>query len=161
MKPAITRCSALLAAAAVMLPCALTAAAAAPPKSAPSSTARVSTDVRGPKRKAILDALRPTVERDLKQKVLFRVDKLRATNDWAFLSGAAVRPDGGPIDYRKTRYADALNSGAFDDWLCALLRRKNGRWTVTAYALGATDVTWAGWDTDYKAPRALFPYDGK
>ncbi|SRR6266480_551142 len=66
-------------------------------------------------RKAITDALRVPVERKLKQEVIFKIDHLKAQNNWAFLVGTPRRPDGGPIDYRNTAYAEAQKAGAFDD----------------------------------------------
>lgn len=113
---------------------------------------------RGAERKTILDALRPPVEKDLKQKIVFQVDTLRVLNDWAFLFGAPLRPDGQKPDFRKTQHQDAIDNGAFDNNVSALLKRRGGKWTVVVFVIGATDVAWDGWDTKYHAPRALFPY---
>lgn len=38
-------------------------------------------------RKAILDALRVPVEKQLKQPVIFKIDHLKVQNNWAFLTG--------------------------------------------------------------------------
>jgi hypothetical protein len=109
-----------------------------------------------PGRKLILDALRAPVEKDLKQKVLFRVDRLMTEQGWAFLLGVPQQAKGKPIDYRRTRYRDALNAGAFDDGICALLRRDKGRWRVVTFTIGATDVPNADWHRRYRAPASLF-----
>ncbi len=109
-------------------------------------------------RKAILDALRITIEKDLKQKVVFQVDHLRVLNGWAFYSGRPLTPAGKAIDYRKTKYRGALEDGAFDDWACGLLRKSGNKWKMVTFAIGATDVVWDGWDKQYKAPRSIFPY---
>lgn len=109
-------------------------------------------------RKVILNALRSPVEKDLKQKVVFHVDHMKVNQGWCFVSGKTMTPAGKAIDYRKTKYRDALEAGVFDDWICALLRRTGSKWKVITYSIGATDVVWDGWDKKYKAPRAIFPY---
>ena len=111
-----------------------------------------------PVRTAILNALRKPVEKELGQRVVFQVDTLRVKGEWAFMSGRPLTSKGKKIDYRKTPYRAALDSGAFDDWICALLKKNGTQWKVLRYAIGATDVVWDGWDREFKAPRAIFPY---
>jgi hypothetical protein len=107
-------------------------------------------------RKQILDALRPSVEIELKKSVVFKVDHLKVLNDWAFMRGVPQRPDGKRMDYKGTPYEEAIKEGVFDDWVCALMRKEKGRWRVVRYAIGATDVVYEGWDKEYKAPAEIF-----
>jgi hypothetical protein len=107
-------------------------------------------------RKAVLDGLRPEVERDLKQKVRFKVDLIRTSGPWAFVRGTPVRPDGRPVDYRRTRHEEARRAGAFDDWFCALLKRSGRRWKPVRVVIGATDVPYVEWPREFGAPKALF-----
>ena len=107
-------------------------------------------------RKAILDALRVPVEKELKRKVVFKVDGLKVRGAWAFMRGVPQQPGGAAMDYRGTVYEEAIREGAFDDWVCALLRRERGRWRVVAHSIGATDVVYANWPEEHGAPRALF-----
>lgn len=110
-------------------------------------------------RRAILEALRVPVRKQLKGRaVVFKVDRLAVRDGWAFMTGIPQQPNGKPIDYRGTPFQEARDAGAFDDGICALLRRdkKTGRWRVIQYVIGATDVPWDGWDRQYKAPSALF-----
>ena len=107
-------------------------------------------------RKAIMDTLRVPVERELKQKVVFKVDHLKVRSDWAFIRGVSEQPGGKAIDYRDTRYREAIEQGVFDDWFCALLRRQGGKWKVVVYSIGATDVVYEGWDKEHKAPSEIF-----
>ncbi len=109
-----------------------------------------------PERAAIMDGLREPVAAVLRQPVIFVVDTLRVGDGWAFLVGTPRAEDGGPVDYRGTKYGDAIEAGAFDDAIAALLRNNEGRWTVVDYSIGHTDVVWDTWDTEYGAPRALF-----
>ena len=109
-------------------------------------------------RKAILDALRLPVERDLKQKVVFVTDNFNVQGSWAFVSGTPQNSNGGSPDYSGTKYAEAVDSGAFDNNFFALLRKTSGKWKVTTVAIGCTDVCFADWWRRHKAPKAIFPY---
>lgn len=122
---------------------------------------RVQEQVLSPKvgsqeRTLILDTLRKPVEKELKQKVKFKVDSLKTQRDWAFMRGQPQGVDGKAIDYKVTPYREALEEGLFDDGICALLHKEAGKWKVVVYVIGATDVAWDGWDKEYKAPQAIF-----
>jgi len=123
-------------------------------RSAPYTPAKGSAE-----RKAILDALRVPVEKQLKQPVIFNVDHFQVMNGWAFLLGAPRRPDGGKVDYSGTVYERAVEGGAFDDGIVALLHLTGGKWRVVNQIIGATDVPYLDWDRKYRAPRAIFPHD--
>ena len=75
-----------------------------------------------PERKAILDALRAPIERDLKQKIVFVADNFKVQGSWAFIGGTPQGANGESPNYRGTRYYDAFESGAFDNNFFALLR---------------------------------------
>ena len=107
-------------------------------------------------RKAVLGALRSAVRQELKRPVVFRVDHLKVQHGWAFMRGVPRRPSGGPMNYQGTPYHEAIKQGVFDDWICALLQKQRGRWRVVAYAIGATDVPYAGWAQQYHAPPEIF-----
>jgi hypothetical protein len=109
-------------------------------------------------RKAIIDALRVPVEKQLKQKIVFQADNFNVQGNWAFLGGAPRSPGGGSPDYSGTVYADAREAGAFDNNIFAILRKTAGEWRVVKFAIGCTDVCYADWWRRYKAPKAIFPY---
>ncbi|MCW3835931.1 hypothetical protein ACFQ1E_07760 [Sphingomonas canadensis] len=117
--------------------------------------------VGNPLRKTLLDALRPTIQKDLGQPVKFVVDQLRAKGDWAFAIVHPQTPAGKPIDFTKTRYAEEIREGFFDgDTTIALLKREKGKWKVKAFVIGPTDVAWEPWPGEYGAPRDLLMLDG-
>jgi hypothetical protein len=122
----------------------------------PGQDAPYTPEPQSAERKAIMDALRIPIQKQLNQKVIFKIDHLKVQNGWAFLTGKPRQPGGSPIDYRGTPYQEAIDAGVFDDGVCALLRLKDGRWRVVTFTLGATDVPWVEWDKKYKAPPALF-----
>lgn len=142
------------------------ATATAPASTPPSRTARHAAGLHHPapgsaERKEILDDLRPTIERDLGQKVLFRVKTLSVQEGFAFLEVAALTPSGIPIDYSKTHYRKQMDEGVFDNTdapVIALMRYSKGAWRVATFVIAPTDVAYAGWWQKYGAPRSLFPY---
>ncbi len=106
-------------------------------------------------RKAILAALRVPVEKDLKQKIIFVVGDFKSNGNWAFIGGSPKRPDGGEPDVRGTMFEEY--GDAYDHNFFGLLRKTGGKWRVVTYAIGCTDVCWLDWDSQYKAPKAIFP----
>jgi hypothetical protein len=128
---------------------------AAPESAAPVPTAR---DVASadPVRKVLLDSLRPVVERDLGQPVIFVVDALRVQGRWAFATVHPRTPAGWAIDFRLTRHAARMEAGILDgDTIYALMRRNGPRWMVQDYVIGPTDVAYAAWPEEFGAPPGL------
>jgi hypothetical protein len=124
-----------------------------------SISAQVHTPEKGSaERKAILEALRLPVEKDLKQKIIFNVEQFNVSGNWAFLSGDPQNASGGRPNYRNTKYWEAVDAGAFDNNFFALLKKTAGKWKVVTYAIGCTDVCYVTWWQDHKAPKAIFPY---
>src|SRR5919199_6344008 len=115
-------CIALLALACVLLPD-IAGAQHCPHTPAPGSA----------ERKAVVEALRAPVEQELHQPVIFVIKALNVCDGWAFLDGTPRRPSGTPIDYKITRYRQAVAAGAFDDGIVALLRNAGGNWSVVTY----------------------------
>lgn len=111
-----------------------------------------------PERKAILDALRVPVERELRQKIVFVADNFKVQGTWAFVGGTPQNANGGEPDYRGTIYFEAKKDGIFDNNFFALLRKAGGKWRVVTRAIGCTDVCYADWWRTHKAPKAIFPY---
>jgi hypothetical protein len=109
-------------------------------------------------RKEIVDALRAPVKKELRQDVIFVINDLNVSGTWAFLGGAPQTPEGGAPDYSGTVYAEEEENGAFDNNIFALLRKTGGKWKVVKYFIGCTDVCYATWWKEYKAPKAIFPY---
>jgi len=107
-------------------------------------------------RKALMDTLRPSIEREIGKKVVFKVNKLKVQNGWAFLYADPVKPDGSPVDYHGTKFEDAVKHGMFGGGVGALFHKRSGRWRVVTYVIGPTDVAWEDWDTRYHAPSSIF-----
>ena len=107
-------------------------------------------------RKAIADALRVPVEKELKKSVVFKIDHLKVQDGWAFLRGVPQRPNGKPMDYSNTSYRRQKELGMFDDQISALLQKRGEKWVVVTYDIGATDVVYLDWAEKYKAPPAIF-----
>ena len=110
-----------------------------------------------PERAAIMDAVRKAAQKDLKQTVIFKVERLRVAGDWAYAMVSPTRPDGGKVDYSKTRFQKLIELGAFDPQGEALLfKESNGEWSLIEWEFGATDVPSAGWSSKHGAmPKSL------
>lgn len=120
---------------------------------------KVYTPERGSaERKAILDALRAPVEKELKQKVQFAINDFNVSGTWAFVSGEPQDASGNRPDYKGTEYWEQVEADMFDNNFFALLRKTGGKWRVVTHAIGCTDVCYATWWKDHKAPKVVFPY---
>lgn len=109
--------------------------------------------VGDPLRPVVLNALRPTIVADLGQPVMFVVQTLKIQGDWVFVVARPQRPDGREIDFRRTRHRDRIEEGVFDGpTLYALMQRRDQRWSVVDFAIGPTDVFYAGWPEEFGAP---------
>ncbi|MBA4132255.1 MAG: hypothetical protein C0519_12625 [Hyphomicrobium sp.] len=120
--------------------------------------ARFSTPKMGSaERKAVLDAARVPVEKDLGQDIVFQVKTLRVTPEWAFVYGTPKRPDGKAIDYSKSIYAQDVKDGSFNEGAAVLLAREAAGWRLVTYSVGFGDVVWDSWDEEFGAPAWLWP----
>ena len=100
--------------------------------------------------------MRASVERILGIKVIFVVDRMTVSGEWAFASLHPRDAAGNRIDYRRTLIAKDFDPEQDSDLAGALLRRKGAAWMVVEEAFLPTDVYWEEWETKYKLPRALF-----
>ncbi|WP_043616142.1 hypothetical protein [Ensifer sp. ZNC0028] len=105
-------------------------------------------------RAAILDAIRPAVEAEMRGPVEFVVTTMRAGPNWAFMQVEPQRPGGGSIDLLQTGLRDEAD---MMDGLTvfALVSFQNGRWNLVDHVVGPTDVAYAGWPLRYGVPAAL------
>lgn len=101
-------------------------------------------------RKAIMDALRIPVKRELKKPVIFGDVRLRVLGNWALVDSATpLNPDSSEFNYRgsTSNYAKCLNHGGDDcgdPQYGAVLKKIGGKWKILKFESGATDV-WVGY----------------
>lgn len=123
------------------------APAHAAPKAKTSSKTATTPKSGSAERKAIMDALRKSVQKETTFPVIFRVGHLKTQNGWAFFSGSALHADGKPIE-TEFLWGEAA----------ALLRKKGKKWTVLHWGFatdtGVMDESKQKWK---QAPRAIFP----
>ena len=101
-------------------------------------------------RATIMDAIREPAEKELKQSVIFKVDQLRVAGEWAYAKVSPTRPDGGELNYSKTKFQKQIDLGAFDPQGEALLfKEEDGQWAVVEWVFGSTDVPSAGWSSKH------------
>jgi hypothetical protein len=107
--------------------------------------------VSGAQRRAILDALRPPIERRLQGPVEFVVRRIGMRDGWALVIADPQRPGGGRIDGRRIFGEDFENMDGLT--VNGILRFSGGRWRLVDHAIGPTDVWYC--DPAIGAPRAL------
>lgn len=112
-------------------------------------------------RRALMDAIRPVLERETQGPVEFGVRELRRFGDAAFGVLNPQRPGGAAIRWQDTRFGEALRAGAFDGGTTYVLwQRQAGGWKVIEFAIGPTDVVWIEWQQRHRLPEALFSPQG-
>jgi hypothetical protein len=107
-------------------------------------------------RRALLDAIRPSMEAKIGPPVVFVVHVIQVWGDWAYVQAVPQRPGGVPIDWSRTKFKDDFAKDFMTDIVMCLLRRNGAQWTVTEFVLGPTDVFWESWIGKYRLPRTLF-----
>ena len=117
----------------------LIAAAAAEPATAQVNGTAPAT-VNSAQRRAILDALRPTIARELRSPVEFVVQRIGVERGWALVIADPQRPGGGAIDARNLPYAEERDGLT----VYAIMRFQRSRWTLHDHAIGPTDVWYCG-----------------
>jgi biopolymer transport protein ExbD len=103
-----------------------------------------------------LNVLRAEVEKVLTVPVKLDVTDLRTLNNYIFVSGSMLQPDGKAMDFSKTPLKAGAAEGFVSESVFGLLKRENGNWRLLAKAVGPTDMPVVCWWKDYGAPKALF-----
>ena len=113
----------------------------APPRSGVSATAQPAPG--SAQRAAIMDALRPTIERKLAGPVEFVVKRVAVQDGWALVIADPQRPGGGKINPRRHFPNEVIE---FMDGLTVngILRFSGESWTLVDHAIGPTDVWYCG-----------------
>ena len=108
-------------------------------------------------RAELLDAARPVFVAETDGPIEFVVQRLAVAGAWAFGDVKLQRPGGHPVDWHRTKFADALRQDMFNsENSFFLLRKSNDRWSVVEFVVGPTDVTWDWWRQQYNLPQTLF-----
>jgi hypothetical protein len=112
---------------------------------------------QGKTRQALLNAARVPVAKVLKKAIRFKISHFEQQDDWAFIMADMQGPNGQPLSYADTPFAeDEAEGGRSKDYV-ALLHRVKGRWIVVEHAIGPTDVVWEPWVQKHRAPSRIFP----
>jgi hypothetical protein len=100
-------------------------------------------------RKAILDLARKDIFDDLKQDVLFNVDHLKVSGNYAWFEGKAVRTDGKELEFPDETYDCCHVEGLFE--------KVQGKWKIVEFGSFSTDCWYCGIAYLYpKVPKGIF-----
>ncbi|MBS1705556.1 MAG: hypothetical protein JST40_06750 [Armatimonadetes bacterium] len=112
-------------------------------------------------RKVLLDVARADAEKYLGTKVLWKVNRIRARGDLAYLSLEPLMPNGKPMDFTKTKlkneWKESRESGVWESGFNYLLRKSSGKWKIiereTAGQHGDTQI--GEWANNIKGAKPL------
>lgn len=107
-------------------------------------------------RTALMDAARLPIGNEVGQHVIFIVQTLNTDGTWAYLQARPVQPNGQPIDWSRTRFAQDFAQGFMSDIAMVLMLNRGNGWQVVDYVMGPTDVAWYSWLDPYGLPEAFF-----
>ena len=108
-----------------------------------------------PDRKAVLNALRPAIEAQMRGPVEFVVSSITVENDWAFAVVEPQRPGGRRINPANTAFSNTFEyMDGFTTF--ALLKFQYRRWNLVDHVIGPTDVAWSNWGNHYGSGTAIF-----
>jgi hypothetical protein len=113
---------------------------AAPAAAQRGVSATASAGAGSAQRKAIMDALRPAISRELRSPVEFVVRRVGVQDGWALVIAEPRRPGGGRINARHLPYYEDRDGITVN----AILRFRGGRWHLVDHAIGPTDVWYCG-----------------
>ncbi len=75
---------------------------------------------------------------------------------WAFGDVQLQRPGGVPIDWSKTKFAEAYKEGAFEPQHTLFLLHDTGTgWSLVEFAVGPTDIAWDWWRQQHALPETF------
>ena len=114
----------------------------------------ITAKVGDPLRKTILNLLRPGVEKEAHQKVIFKVTGFNIIKDWACVDVVALQPGGKPLDFAKA----GLNPEGNSNSITALFHKIHGKWKLVDKAAWVTDVEYEDWPAKYHAPKAIISF---
>ncbi len=88
----------------------------------------------------------------LGQEVQLVIKKRNEFENWLFLVGYPVNPDGSRIDYTQTPYADDWSEGYFDDVFFGLFQfdPSIAQYRLKELEFGATDAPFIDWQEKYR-----------
>jgi len=108
-------------------------------------------------RAAVLDTVDAAVTDDVGQPVSLVPQSVSIRLPFAAVAAAPLADDGSQIDFSASpKYSAAVNAGAFDAQVLALLKHTDTGWTVLEYELGATDFPGQEWARAHGAPEDIF-----
>lgn len=85
-----------------------------------------------------------------------------SNGQWAFMHVMVFQKNGKPVDFSKSEFKAAAESGDIDsNGIMILFRKERGVWKIVRHADFPTDVPYGCWWKELKAPKEVFPYTEK
>lgn len=110
---------------------------------------KIKTSKNANERKAILDLLRKEILDEINQEVVFNVKHLKASGNYAWFEGDALRKDGEQIQFPDETYDCCHVEGLFE--------KLNGKWKIVEFGTFSTDCWYCGLSKRYPTvPKIIF-----
>ena len=107
-----------------------------------------------PERRAILEAIRSSIETQMNGPVEFVITTIKSDGEWALVIAEPQRPGGAAIDAEETTFAG--KSDEMDGLtVYALARKQDGDWSHVTDIVGSMDVAYLAWAEEFGVPGAL------
>lgn len=110
---------------------------------------------KDPIRKTMLDLVRGPMERNVGMKLKFVVEKMVRQDYFVFLRFTPISANGNKINWKRTKWREAYDAGAFDPSGAALFKLVGSHWKMLTWAFGGTDVYWEPWPEQFGCSKAL------
>lgn len=104
----------------------------------------------------VLEAAARHLQAELGRPVFLSPVVARRYGAHAFVMVSMRRPDGRPLDWENTPYADLWAADMMSDLSMTLLEETAQSWRVIEHETGPTDVAWFAWMHARGLPQALF-----
>lgn len=113
-------------------------------------------------RRKILDSIRPVAEKQLNQKLKFRVSSLPTNDEWAVALLMPLTTELKPIDWRLTNFSVEYRKKNLTGWLEVLLKKQGMKWVVVDFRVGLRDYdTFSTWGKNFPTlPKTLLTIAG-
>lgn len=107
---------------------------------------------------SVESVLEPAVSARLGVGSIIEIEKMNEEEDWIFVCGRPLNPDGSPVDYSRTLLKEQQAQGMLDDYFCSLLLCTEDGLALKELAVGDTDAPFLDWLDAYRVPESIL-YD--
>jgi hypothetical protein len=106
-----------------------------------------------------MDSLRPSVEKMLGIKVIFKVIRVNTYHSYCFVEATPLQANGKEINYLKTKQRKEYlleKDVSFGEEVAAIMKSSGHSWKMVKFYHNYSDLPWADAPREYGLPSQLF-----